>query len=59
MPLLLALLGVFWLKPNGLLSIGAVLQGLGGFFIALGLFHMLTRRHTLALVDEIEAQPLR
>lgn len=54
MPAALGLLIVLWLMPNDALSIGAVLQGLGGFFSALGLFHIINKQHTLALADEIE-----
>ncbi len=57
MPLLLGVLSLLWLKPTGVLSLGVVLQALGGFFITLGVFHMLTRDHTLKLADEIEQQP--
>ncbi|MGB0960247.1 MAG: hypothetical protein ACPGVK_08355 [Halocynthiibacter sp.] len=57
MPILLALLAVFWLAPTDMLSFSTVLQGLGGFFLALGIFHMLTKKHTLGLADRIEQQP--
>ena len=56
MPVMLALLAWFWLRPEDHLTLSAVLQGLGGFFLALGLFHLTTRRHTLALADRIEQQ---
>ncbi len=54
MPVLLGLLAYFWLRPEGALSLFTVLQGLGGFFLVLGVFHMLTKSHTLRLADEIE-----
>lgn len=56
MPILLGLLAVFWLRPEGMLSLWIVLQGLGAFFLALGVFHMLTKQHTLGIADKIENQ---
>ncbi len=54
LPVLLTALGYFWLRPNGYLSFSTILQGLAGFFISLGVFHMVMKNHTLALADEIE-----
>lgn len=56
MPMLLAILAIAWLSPKGLLSTGTILQGLGGFLIGLGLYHLVMKKHTLRLADEIEAQ---
>ena len=56
MPIFLGLLAVFWLRPADILSLGTVLQGLGAFFLALGVFHMLTKQHTLGIAGKIENQ---
>lgn len=56
MPILLVLFAIFWLRPEGTLSLSTILQGLGGFFLVLGIFHTLTKAHTLRLADEIEQQ---
>lgn len=56
MPIILAVLAWFWLRPEDHLSVSVLLQGLGGFFLALGVFHIVMKRHTLALADVIEKQ---
>ena len=56
MPILLALFAIFWLRPEGNLSLSTVLQGVGGFFLVLGVFHIVSKQHTLKLADEIEQQ---
>lgn len=54
MPITLAIIGYAWLHPNGDLTFANLSQGLGGFFVALGLFHIFTKTHTLRLADQIE-----
>ena len=54
MPVAVMAIAYFWLRPAGLLSLGTILQTLSGFFVPLGLFHILTSNHTLRLADEIE-----
>lgn len=56
MPLLLAVLAWFWLRPAGSLNVATILQGFGGFFVGIGLFHIAMKRHTMALADKIETQ---
>ena len=55
MPVIVALIGYFWFYPQGVLSLWSILQLFGAFAITIGIFHILTKKHTLRLANEIAA----